>query len=248
MSEHNHTYITGDCHGNHSIRKFSSINFEEGKSLTKDDYVIIAGDFGLIWHPEDSVEDKSDKYWRDWLDAKPWTTLFVDGNHENAERINNYPVEEWHGGKIHKVGKSIYHLMRGQVFDIHSKKFFVCGGARSHDIEYRTPYKTWWPEEVPSEEERKHALDNLEKHGWKVDCVVTHDGPLIASDYLNRTFGDWSRHNDEFEEWLDSEISKKLDFGTWYFGHHHIDLDMWFESFVPGKMFRAIYHDILEIK
>ena len=30
----------------------------------------------------------------DWLDGKAFTTLFVDGNHENFDRLYAYPVEK----------------------------------------------------------------------------------------------------------------------------------------------------------
>lgn len=69
-------YITGDIHGDPS--KLSSDIFPEQKEMTKDDYVIICGDFGLIWEQKES---KTEKYWLDWLEEKPFTTLFVDGNH-----------------------------------------------------------------------------------------------------------------------------------------------------------------------
>lgn len=40
----------------------------------------------------------------DWLNNKKFTTVFVDENHENYTRLyNDYPVEEWHGGKAHKI-------------------------------------------------------------------------------------------------------------------------------------------------
>ena len=68
------------------------------------------------------------------VNNKNFTTLFVDGNHENFERLYRYPVEEWHGGKIHKIRDSVIHLMRGETYDIDNKKFFVFGGAKSHDI------------------------------------------------------------------------------------------------------------------
>lgn len=38
-------------------------------------------------------------WWRSWLNDRPFTTLFVDGNHENFDLLNAYPVENWHGGK-----------------------------------------------------------------------------------------------------------------------------------------------------
>lgn len=37
-------YITGDCHQNYE--RFNTRNFPEQKEMTKDDYVIICGDFG----------------------------------------------------------------------------------------------------------------------------------------------------------------------------------------------------------
>jgi len=73
-------FVTGDIHGEHSIRKFNSHEFPEGSSLTKNDYVICTGDFGLIWDVNQS--GPTEQYWLDWLSNKPWTTLFVDGNHE----------------------------------------------------------------------------------------------------------------------------------------------------------------------
>ena len=48
----------------------------------------------------------------------PVTVLFVDGNHENFDLLNAYPVEMWKGGKVHNIKPDIIHLMRGQVFEI----------------------------------------------------------------------------------------------------------------------------------
>ena len=42
-------YITGDIHGDIDIHKLSKHNFPEGQALTKEDYLIICGDFGLIF-------------------------------------------------------------------------------------------------------------------------------------------------------------------------------------------------------
>ena len=38
-------YLTGDCHGDY--RRMSSANFPEQKEMSKEDYVIITGDFGF---------------------------------------------------------------------------------------------------------------------------------------------------------------------------------------------------------
>ena len=40
-------YITGDCHRNYE--RFNTRCFPEQKEMTKDDYVIVCGDFGGVW-------------------------------------------------------------------------------------------------------------------------------------------------------------------------------------------------------
>ena len=44
-------YITGDCHSDFS--KFETDKFPMQTEMTKDDYVIICGDFGGIWSYEE---------------------------------------------------------------------------------------------------------------------------------------------------------------------------------------------------
>ena len=74
-------YITGDTHGDWKSR-LNEHSFPEQKEMTKDDYVIILGDFG-IW-------DNSDKERRnlDWLNNRNFTTLFISGNHSNYDILN----------------------------------------------------------------------------------------------------------------------------------------------------------------
>ena len=45
-------YITGDCHGNYE--RFNASIFPEQNEMTKEDYVIICGDFGGVWNKEES--------------------------------------------------------------------------------------------------------------------------------------------------------------------------------------------------
>ena len=168
--------ITGDIHGSHDIHKLSNKGNPDFKdifnSMTKDDYVIICGDFGLVWN-----NDKEDMWWRSWLNDRPFTTLFVDGNHEIFDLLNAYPVENWHGGKIHRIAPSIIHLMRGQLFDIEGKSFFTMGGAESHDREFRTIGISIWEQELPNNKEYAQALSTLENCEYKADYVITHCAP-----------------------------------------------------------------------
>ena len=96
-------YITGDIHGE-PFPRLNTENFPEQKALTKDDYVIICGDFGLVWNKDG--ESKHEKHQLDELESRSFTTLFCDGNHENFDRLNAYPVEMWHGGRVHKIRHS----------------------------------------------------------------------------------------------------------------------------------------------
>ena len=94
--------------------------------------VIICGDFGLLW----SKNDKTLKYNLDWMSRLPFQILWVAGNHENYDMIEEYDLEEWHGGKVrHILRDKIIYLERGQVFQIEGKKFFTFGGASSHDVQ-----------------------------------------------------------------------------------------------------------------
>ena len=73
-------YITGDTHADFKGR-FSTQNFPQQKEMTKDDYLIICGDFGGVW--DAGGESKTEKWWLDWFEERNYTLLFVDGNHEN---------------------------------------------------------------------------------------------------------------------------------------------------------------------
>ena len=141
-------FVTGDTH--REFRKFNTTRFPQQRYLGKEDYVIICGDFGLVWdiireerkpwEEKESIplsekkESRDEAWWLDWLEALPFTVLFIDGNHENFDRLYKYLVEEWHGGKVQFIRSNVIHLMRGQVFDINGSTFFTMGGAASHDI------------------------------------------------------------------------------------------------------------------
>lgn len=95
-------YVTGDTHANIDISKLNTKNFPQQKSLSKDDYIIVSGDFGLVW--DGSAREI---YWQDWLTNKNFTTLFIDGNHENFDILYRLPISEKIRG-ICKRGSSGY--------------------------------------------------------------------------------------------------------------------------------------------
>ena len=232
-------FITGDTHGSYDMTKLSRRHFQEGKTLTKNDYVIICGDFGCVWGGE---LEKSDKWWQNWLDDQPWTTLWIDGNHENHDLLQTYPVEQWHGGRIHKINNSIYHLMRGEVFTINDKTIFTFGGGYSTDRAYRKEGVSWWKGELPTHEEVNYALQSLEKYNNHVDIILTHDAPRDIKEYLGfYNLCDMSVYGEEYED-IHSTLyffKKNIVFQDWYLGHYHIDKDI--------DNMHILYNEIIEI-
>ena len=206
-------FITGDTHIPHDIHKLKGNRFRKQSELTPNDFVIICGDFGGVWDG-----GKEEQYWLTWLGRKNFTTLFVDGNHENHRRLNEYEVVDFHGGKAHRITERVYHLMRGQVFTIDGMKFFTMGGASSHDKIFRKEGFSWWPEELPSNVEYDEAVKNLEAHGWKVDYVITH----CAADSIQHKISDYYEH-DKLTNFLEVVIKRDLQYKHWYFGHYHFD-------------------------
>ena len=149
-------FLTGDTHIPIDVEKLNTRNFPKQKQMTRDDYLIVLGDFGLLWH-----QDKEYLWWKRWLEEKPFTLLWLDGNHENHEWIDSLPVSEWHGGNVHIISPNIIHLMRGQIFNLERKKFFVFGGAASYDKEQRREGIDWWSREEGSYGEQNEGLENL---------------------------------------------------------------------------------------
>lgn len=225
--------LVGDTHAD--IRRFSSDNFPFN-DFTKDDYVIILGDFGLVW---DNEESPYETYWLNWLEEKPWTTLFIDGNHENFDRLNSYPIEYWNGGKVQRIRPSIMHLMRGQVFELQGKKFFTFGGASSHDIQdgvlevgdprikewskdrfklFRVNKVSWWEQELPTKEEMNEGVRNLINNAFNVDYVLTHCAPASITTLIGKGLYE----NDVLTNYLE-QIRGSINFKKWYCGHYHIN-------------------------
>lgn len=172
-------YVTGDVHGRaeYGASRFAFRSWPLGRTLTRDDAVIVAGDFGFVWDGSNA-----EKYWLDWFESKPWTTCFVDGNHENHHALAGLPVREWNGGLVHEARPHVLHLMRGEVFDIDGLTVLAMGGAASNDRQYRREGRSWWPEEMPSEKETEHCRSSLNRVGWKVDYVVTHEAPAALAE------------------------------------------------------------------
>ena len=249
-------FVTGDVHCPIDVSKLNRKNFPEQKKLMKDDFLIVCGDMGIVWNNPKSKAYKEDIYWQKWFSSKSFTTLFVDGNHENFERLYKYPVEEWHGGKVHKIRDSVLHLMRGEIFDIDGKKLFAFGGAKSHDIQdgilnldeeekiyeyrkrrayFRIRDFSWWDLELPTNQEMENGIENLEKVNYKVDYIISHCCPTSIQALINPTY-----KRDILTDYL-QQISEKCTFKKWYFGHYHDNRQI-------NSQYVLLYEDIVPLE
>ena len=255
-------YITGDCHAD--FHRFSVKNFPDQKEMTREDFVIICGDFGGVWTKGKS--SKEEKWWLDWLGIKPFTVVFVDGNHENFDRLfgDEFPVVDFCGGRAHKIRDNVYHLIRGYVYEFCGKKFWAFGGASSHDIrhgildrdrfrsdeefietvkkwerdgrEFRINHLSWWEEELPTQREMNFGCEQLDAHDNEVDYIITHCAPQHVASVLSR--GEYIP--DSLTSFF-NVISESVRFHRWFFGHYHIEgrlMDGYF----------ALYRSIIRIE
>jgi hypothetical protein len=242
-------FITGDTHAD--FRRFDPLFFTEQKTLTKDDYVIVCGDFG-VW--DDSARERRQF---DQLNNKPFTTLFVTGNHSNYDLLGAFPVSEWNGGKVQFIRDSVVHLTRGQVFDIADKRFFTMGGASCHYVDdgilepdapdfevkfrqlqnrgalFRVNHFSWWNEELPNDAEYETARKNLDACGWNVDYVITHCAPTSIAEIV----GDGTHPQDRLTDFFE-EVKDRCRFDHWFFGHYH-------DNRVVSDRFVLLYDQII---
>lgn len=216
--------VTGDTHGD---LNFSQIYKAKRKGIT---HLIVCGDFGYVWYGNAKEQRQLD-----YLNKIGVKVLFVDGNHENHILLNEYPVSEMYGGKVHKIRENIIHLLRGEVYEINGYKFFAFGGANSTDIEYRKEGKSWWREEKPNNIDKDNAFKNLSKHNYKVDYVLTHTCYPLALQEVN---GDG--RVDDVSLYLKS-IKDTLDYKYWFFGHMHVNHN------IPKLNTMCLYKDVINL-
>lgn len=230
-------YITGDIHGN-AARLESSFLEAGSLHIHTDDYIIICGDFAIPWG---SIRDEEDARQFDILRRLPYTLLFVDGNHENFDRLYAFPEKDWHGGKVHEILPNVLHLERGYIYTVEDKTFFTFGGAASTDKGRRTEGISWWPQELPTAAEKALALQALDDARWAVDYVVTHTAPQAwqYAEFPHAPKSFWGEPCPT-AAFLDT-IAKRLTYRRWFFGHIHMDQSL------PYRKDTWLYTDIVDL-
>jgi hypothetical protein len=229
-------YVTGDTHGTHDIQKLLTFSKGKGKDLTKNDYVIILGDTGILWGKDRKHNAKMKRIFENF----PWTTLIVDGNHDDHDQLQNLLMMPMFNDVVGEMFEdSVYHLKRGIVYHINGKKFWVMGGALSVDREYRTEGVNWWAGELLSKADEDKGFVYLDVWDDKVDYILTHTCPSSHATKIKDAANWRHKQTDPTSKYL-QKVFDSTEFDKWYCGHWHIDQEL------DGINF--LYKDIVEIK
>ena len=168
--------LAGDWHGDagwagHAAEQAAAI----GSRL-----IVQLGDFG-VWPGStgegylDAVEAECRRH--------GVTVLFIDGNHEDFDRLARYPVAPC---GLRPVRPSVWHLPRGTRWVWRGRVWLAVGGAVSVDRAMRTPGATWWRQETLKPDEAEAIIA-----GGPADIMVTHDRPVMAQIALGERPGAW---------------------------------------------------------
>lgn len=202
-------YLTADTHG-----ELSRFDNSRTKRLKAGDTLIVCGDFGFLWDGGPAEQKALKK-----LSKKKYRILFLDGTHENFDLLERYPVTEWGGGKVRRIGENLYHLLRGQVFTVEGKKIFAFGGGESAEKQFYIEAGKWWAREMPTMEEMREGARNLKAAGMEVDYIVTHTPPpCLSAGRVGPETGTKNQLEAFFEQ-----VAKRVRYEKWFFGSLHED-------------------------
>lgn len=125
--------------------------------------VIQLGDFGYNF--TDDYLDALDQV----LDWHEMVLGFVDGNHENFDRLLGWPIA---ADGLRYLRDRIVHLPRGFRWRWGETRCVAVGGAYSIDRFLRTPGRSWWPQESITIEEARVIVAQ-----GRADAMFCHDCP-----------------------------------------------------------------------
>jgi hypothetical protein len=201
------------------------------KKLKKGDTLIVCGDFGFIWDGGQKEEKNLKK-----LGKKKYQILFLDGTHENFDLLNQYRVTDWNGGQVQQICGNLYHLMRGQLYTIEDKKIFAFGGGESVEKQMRIAAGKWWACEMPSIDEMRAGVKNLNDAGMNVDYIVTHEpAPRVMSNTVNP-----KETTNQLEAYFE-QLIKQVQFSKWFFGAIHVDRKITAKNY-------AVFNEVLPVE
>jgi hypothetical protein len=207
--------VAGDWHGNAHWAK-QVVRAARELDISR---IVQLGDFGLWDHTDDGFE------YLDELNAEcrkqSVVVRFVDGNHENHDRLKWYDRHNPRTSVGHVYIRShILHLPRGCSWQWGSRTFAAAGGAVSIDKAYRKEGRSWWAGEQLTDQEVGHKVPE-----GPIDYLFTHDCPTVAP-FKNRIKMDYES---QIHRQRMNEVGRKTQPKIWFHGHMHEKYEYLFE-------------------
>ncbi|GAA3882517.1 hypothetical protein GCM10022381_25980 [Leifsonia kafniensis] len=94
--------------------------------------------------------------------------LVTPGNHEDWDLLD--AAFETQPGEAVQLSKTVWVLPRGYRFELAGRSFMSFGGAASLDFAHRVVGKSWWPAELPTEDDVGRAVA-----GGSTEVLLTHE-------------------------------------------------------------------------
>lgn len=214
--------VLGDTHGNTDV----AVMAVQNAGVLDIKVIIQCGDFGLWDHFKDGID------YLDILNAELMdndvTLIWVDGNHENFDRLEwyhkNNPKNKW--GQVF-IRSNILWTPRGCKWKMDNKMFMSVGGAVSVDKDWRQMQQSkhnkvnWWPQEQLTEAELEQILRNHANSPCDVDFLFTHDCPTNAP-FRGRMKND---QESQIHRQRMDRLGKAISPNMWFHGHMHTKYD-----------------------
>ena len=159
-------YLISDIHGDIN---FKGLN-DYLNVATDDDLLIVLGDICLNF--EKTIENE--EFTKFFLSINK-NVAFIDGNHENFEYLNRFPIEDWNGGKVRRLSNYVVYMQRGSIYTINKLTFFTFGGCKS-SAKWKE-MGLYYQGETATEQQYNFAIKNLKKSTLKtpLHCYILNN-------------------------------------------------------------------------
>lgn len=162
--------LLGDTHGN-TAEMLNSFSVAEDFGC---DAIVQVGDFGF-WPRQ---HDKFIKRTSQRAHATGIPVFWVDGNHEDFAELHKFQGSR--PDHMVRVRQNVMWIPRGHTWEWEGVKFLAMGGAASIDRARRTLGRSWFIEEMITDEDVEQAKP--------ADIVIAHDAPINPLELNGRGF------------------------------------------------------------
>jgi len=156
--------VAGDWHG--SALWLQTIIPAIHRSAPDVQSILHVGDFGIF--PDRRGKRFLNAVDRSCLAVGIKRVLVTPGNHDHWPRLDQR--FEHRPGQPAQLSKTVWVLPRGYRFNLAGRSFMSFGGAASLDAARRRTSGTWWPTEMPTNDDVAAAVS-----GGPVEVLVTHE-------------------------------------------------------------------------